>query len=148
MRASLDRHFPAEIPILARRATGASVIQVPKPRRRPLLALLAVGLGIAVFGSSPHGDLRVAEARGRPHVLVYMTAWCKACQKHMRGLDRKGIRYRAIDIEKDPAPYEPIKEKLGRSTIPVTIVKSRGDQRWIVGANSDGVARAVEEMSK
>jgi glutaredoxin len=66
----------------------------------------------------------------------------------MRGLDRKGIRYRAIDIEKDPAPYEPIKEKLGRSTIPVTIVKSRGDQRWIVGANSDGVARAVEEMSK
>lgn len=76
-----------------------------------------------------------------------MTAWCRACQKHMRGLDREHIPYRAIDIEKDPRPYEPIREKLGRATIPVTIVQSGGEQRWVVGANSRAVANAYRELA-
>jgi hypothetical protein len=76
-----------------------------------------------------------------------MTAWCRACQQHMRGLDRLGIDYRAIDIEKDPGPYEPVRRKLGRAAIPVTIVKLGADQRWIVGNDSSGVERAVRELA-
>lgn len=116
-------------------------------KRRSWAALVLLALGAAVWIGGWNASVPAAVAKGRPHVFVYMTAWCRACQTHMRGLDRKSIPYRAIDIEKDPAPYRPVREKLGRSTIPVTIVKSGGDQRWIIGANSDGVERAYHEMS-
>jgi glutaredoxin len=107
------------------------------------LALLALA---AVLVAWPNGSglpsVRSAEASGRASVTVFMTAWCRACQTLMRGLDREHVPYRAVDIEKDPKRYEAVRERLGRSTIPVTIVRRSGNEHWVVGANTREVVGA------
>lgn len=135
--AQVRRFFAAQ-------TNGASLPGVARASRRPFLALLGLAAGALPFGD--RSGLPVAHARGRVHVVVYMAAWCRACQQHMRGLDRLGIRYRAVDIEKDPGPYEPIRQRLGRSAIPVTIVKRGTAQRWVIGNDSAGVERAVRDL--
>jgi glutaredoxin 3 len=36
-------------------------------------------------------------------VEIYTTAWCPYCARARALLDRKGVRYTAIDIEEEPA---------------------------------------------
>jgi glutaredoxin len=91
--------------------------------------------------------VRTAEARGRAQVTMYMTVWCRACQRLMRALDREHVPYRAIDIEKEPHRYEPVRERIGRTTIPVTVVRRGADEHWVIGANSREVVSAYRELS-
>jgi glutaredoxin len=52
-------------------------------------------------------DRRARPVRGaRPatgDIIVYKTDWCGVCKKLTAYLDRKGVKYVAKDIEKDPA---------------------------------------------
>jgi mycoredoxin len=39
-------------------------------------------------------------------LIMYSTSWCGYCRRLRSQLDREGIGYSAIDIEKDPAAAE------------------------------------------
>lgn len=36
-------------------------------------------------------------------LTIYSTPWCGYCRRLMRRLDRKGVPYTSVDIERDPA---------------------------------------------
>lgn len=123
--------------------------RVRRRAQRALLTVLALALGVTAWPDvSGKPVVPLAFASGRAHVTLYMTPWCRACQKLMRGLDRARVPYRAVDIEKEPKRYEPIRAQLGKITIPVTVVRRGGDERLIVGANSRQVIDAYEELSE
>ena len=63
-------------------------------------------------------------------VVVYKTDWCGVCKQLTAYLDRKGVKYVAKDIEKDPAAAAEMRakaEKKGVKTGSVPIVDVRGE---------------------
>jgi mycoredoxin len=60
-----------------------------------------------VIGFAPYEeviDLRGGAARPRvATITVYGTSWCAASQSVRRYLDRMGLRYRYVDIERSPS---------------------------------------------
>lgn len=63
-------------------------------------------------------------------VVVYKTDWCGVCKQLTAYLDRKGVKYVAKDIEKDPAAAAEMRakaDKKGVKTGSVPIVDVRGE---------------------
>jgi glutaredoxin len=83
-------------------------------------------------GSPPAAASRRAEARKPaekpyayqpdPEVVVYTTAWCGWCQKTLRFLDDRGVRYVNKDIEANDWNREELIEITGRTSIPVVVI--------------------------
>jgi mycoredoxin len=44
-----------------------------------------------------------AAGRNQPMITMYSTTWCGFCRRLKTQLDREGIQYQVIDIERDPA---------------------------------------------
>ncbi len=59
-------------------------------------------------------------------LTVYSTTWCGSCHRVMRQLDREGVEYDSIDIERDPAAAHFVMGvNGGKRTVP-TVVFSDG----------------------
>ncbi|HEX2030520.1 MAG TPA: glutaredoxin domain-containing protein [Actinomycetota bacterium] len=54
-------------------------------------------------------------------IVMYGADWCGDCHRARRFLDRRGIAYRWIDVEHDPAMAEEARRIGGRSNIPVMV---------------------------
>ena len=79
-------------------------------------------------------------------VIVYSTAWCGFCKKLKRWLDKRGVRYEAKDIEKDPKAGAELQAKLKASGlqaggVPVTDIKGT----LIQGFAKIRIQKALEE---
>jgi mycoredoxin len=49
----------------------------------------------------------VSTAKGsRPMLTMYSTSWCGYCHRLKSQLDREGIAYEVVDIEREPAAAE------------------------------------------
>lgn len=51
-------------------------------------------------------------------VTIYTKSWCGYCRRAKTLLDRKGVPYHEIDIERDPAKREEMQRRAGRHTVP------------------------------
>jgi mycoredoxin len=55
-------------------------------------------------------------------VTVYSTPWCGYCLRLKSGLDREGIRYTDIDLERDPAAVAFVEQvNGGNQTVPTVL---------------------------
>jgi glutaredoxin 3 len=53
-----------------------------------------------------------------PEVVVYLTPFCPYCVRARELLDRKGVRYRVIDVGADPGRWTEMERRSRRSTVP------------------------------
>lgn len=52
-------------------------------------------------------------------LTIYSTPWCGYCHRLMTQLDREGIAYAKVDIEKDPAAAQFVEQANGgNQTVP------------------------------
>jgi mycoredoxin len=55
-------------------------------------------------------------------LTVYSTSWCGFCHRLMRQLDREGISYTAVDIERDPGAAQYVMGvNGGNQTVPTVV---------------------------
>jgi mycoredoxin len=55
-------------------------------------------------------------------LTIYSTAWCGYCHRLMKQLDRAGIAYTAVDIERDPAAADYVMSvNNGNQTVPTVV---------------------------
>lgn len=73
-----------------------------------------------------------AAGHDHPTVTVYSTGWCPYCDRAKRLLKRKGVAYREIDVDHDPAQRELMEARSGRMTVPQIFI---GDTH--VGGSDD-----------
>lgn len=70
-------------------------------------------------------NLEEYRAMKRPAITVYTKPNCQQCRATFRWLDKREITYTSVDISKDLAAYDYVKE-LGYMAAPV-VVTSTGD---------------------
>ncbi len=51
-------------------------------------------------------------------IEIYTTSYCPYCQRAKALLDRKGVTYQEIDVERDTARREEMMARSGRRTVP------------------------------
>lgn len=60
-------------------------------------------------------------------VVLYGTRWCPYCRRAKALLERKGVRYREIDVDADPVRrQEMVALAGGRTTVPQIFIDGRG----------------------
>jgi len=64
------------------------------------------------------------EPKKQPRVLVFSTPTCGYCSKAKRFLKVNGIKFRDIDISKDPDAARDVKRISGGTSVPVIMVGS------------------------
>jgi mycoredoxin len=57
---------------------------------------------------------------------MYSTPWCGYCHRLMSQLDREGIAYEVVDIEKEPAAAQIVESANGGNQTVPTLVYSDG----------------------
>ena len=57
-----------------------------------------------------------------PPLTIYSTAWCGYCHRLMKQLDREGVAYTAVDIEREPNAAQYVMElNGGNQTVPTVV---------------------------
>lgn len=51
-------------------------------------------------------------------ILMYTTGWCPFCMRAKALLERKGLKYRELNVEDDPRLREEMTQRTGRRTVP------------------------------
>lgn len=51
-------------------------------------------------------------------VVIYTTRWCPFCIRAKALLDRKGVSYREIPVDGDPATRQQMTERAGQTSVP------------------------------
>ncbi len=55
-------------------------------------------------------------------MTIYSTEWCGYCHRLMKQLDREGVGYAVVDIEKDPAAADYVMSvNGGNQTVPTVV---------------------------
>ncbi|HQR23606.1 MAG TPA: glutaredoxin 3 [Steroidobacteraceae bacterium] len=63
---------------------------------------------------------------GTPDIVVYSTAWCGYCDRAKALLERKGLVYREIRVDEDPAERQAMLARSGgRRTVPQVFIGDR-----------------------
>jgi len=57
--------------------------------------------------------------------VMYSTGWCGFCQRARALLNRKGLAFRDIDIEQDPALRAEMVARSGQRSVPQIFIGSR-----------------------
>lgn len=68
-------------------------------------------------------------------IQVYSRDGCAACLMVKRYLDQKNFSYEEINLSQQPERAKEIEETIGLSTVPVTVVRTRGKQTVVRGWN-------------
>lgn len=53
-----------------------------------------------------------------PTIIMYATALCPYCRSARALLDRKGVGYTVLDVDRDPQLWREMEECSGRNTVP------------------------------
>lgn len=57
-----------------------------------------------------------------PRVTLYTTGWCGFCSRAKHLLDRRGIAYREVSLDDDPAFRARVFDLGGRWTVPLVVI--------------------------
>ncbi len=60
-----------------------------------------------------------------PRVTLYTTGWCGYCSRAKHLLDRRGIAYREVSLDDDPAFRARVFDLGGRWTVPLVVIDGR-----------------------
>ncbi|MGH7807040.1 MAG: glutaredoxin 3, partial [Thermodesulfobacteriota bacterium] len=74
-------------------------------------------------------------------VMIYTTTYCPYCYAAKALLDSKGVKYKEIDVTKDPAIKRQVMEEIGWRTVPIILINDR-----LVGGFDD--LRALDREKK
>ena len=74
-------------------------------------------------------------------VMIYTTTYCPYCYAAKALLDSKGVKYKEIDVTKDPAIKRQVMEEIGWRTVPIILINDR-----VIGGYDD--LRALEDEKK
>lgn len=57
-----------------------------------------------------------------PTLTIYSTPWCGYCHRLMKQLDREGVAYTSVDIERDPSAADYVmRVNGGNQTVPTVV---------------------------
>src|SRR4051794_10382251 len=89
------------------------------------------GYDVVPDGAVPCDPIR---REPRPMLTMYSTSWCGYCHRLKSQLDREGIAYEVVDIEKDPAAADFVMSvNGGNQTVPtIRIVPSAGGEEIVM----------------
>lgn len=74
------------------------------------------------MSSTPHRQ----SDTGRPHrVLVFTTPTCPWCTRVKQYLSRRQVRFREIDVSRDPAAARDLVRRTGQTGVPVVEIDGR-----------------------
>jgi glutaredoxin 3 len=61
-----------------------------------------------------------------PDVVMYSTGWCPYCERARALLERKGVMFREVKVDEDPAERDTmLKRSGGRRTVPQIFIGDR-----------------------
>jgi len=60
-------------------------------------------------------------------LTLYTARWCRDCREAKRFLDKNGIAYTEIDIEKTPGAADAVLRNVGKRAIPQFVI----DGEWV-----------------
>ena len=58
---------------------------------------------------------------------VYTAGWCRDCREAKRFLDKHGIAYTEVDIERVPGAADDVQQNVGKKAIPQFVI----DGKWV-----------------
>jgi glutaredoxin-like YruB-family protein len=90
------------------------------------------------FGAAPSG-LTKGKKTVSHSVVVYSGASCPACGAAKSYLRRRGVRFRDIDISRDPHAAERLVQRTGRMAVPQILI----DGRLVVGFDQAKIDRLL-----
>ena len=97
----------------------------------------------------------MSEEKKQPKVLVFTTPTCGYCSKAKRYLKSNGIKFREVDISRDPDAARDVQRMSGGTAVPVIRVGSQVvvgfDQsklQRLLGLKKKGGEGAAEETSE
>ena len=61
----------------------------------------------------------------RPRVVMYATELCGYCQRARRLLERKGVTYEEIRVDREPARRAEMQARSGRTSVPQVFAGER-----------------------
>lgn len=73
-------------------------------------------------------------------VTVYSAEWCPWCRMAKKWLDQHKIKYKNIDIDKDPQVAEELIKKSGQTGIPVIDI----DGKIVIGFNEPALRKLLK----
>jgi glutaredoxin-like protein NrdH len=76
-------------------------------------------------------------------VTVYSTPDCVQCRLTYLALEKAGIAYRVVDLERDPRARDHVTRELGHATAPVVVVDQDPDVHWS-GFRRDRIAALAD----
>ena len=59
------------------------------------------------------------------NVVIYTTTYCPYCHAAKALLHRKGVKYKEIDVTKDPVKKRRIMEEIGWETVPIILINEK-----------------------
>lgn len=76
-------------------------------------------------------------------LILYSAAWCRDCREAKRFLQKHGVAFTEIDIERTPGAADEVLRNVGKRAIPQLVI----DGEW-VQPYRPGVGFLYEEMSQ
>lgn len=76
-------------------------------------------------------------------LVLYSAAWCRDCREAKRFLQKHGIAFTEVDIERTPGAADEVLRHVGKRAIPQFVI----DGEW-VQPYRPGVGFLYEEMSE
>jgi glutaredoxin 3 len=73
--------------------------------------------------------------------MIYTTNYCPYCRAAKAFLDGKGLKYKEIDVTKDPAMKRRVMEEIGWRTVPIILINQK-----LIGGYDE--LRALEKEKK
>ncbi len=78
----------------------------------------------------------------RVAVTMYSTTWCGVCTRARKYFNEIGVSLTEIDVEKEPAPFREVQQKVGRKTgVPVIDVEGK----VFIGFSKPAVSAEIEK---
>ncbi len=65
------------------------------------------------------------ERKKQPRVIVFSTPTCKFCNAAKRYFRQKGVRFRDVDVSRDPAAARDMQRRSGQMGVPVIDIGGR-----------------------
>lgn len=80
-------------------------------------------------------------------VIVYMTSWCPDCTRSRRVLQRTGIKFVEIDIDKTPTAEDSMRAQNGGSgKIPTILIDGPNGRQVLVEPTDNELTRALNSL--
>ncbi len=76
-------------------------------------------------------------------VILFSTPSCSWCKRAKRYLRENRVRFKEVDVERDPKAAQDLVKNTGQTGVPVIKIGNR----WIVGFDRDRLERELTRLS-